>query len=295
VLARRAADVAGHKLDVIAVSRFAQPGARAWLESRGVRTLSADLFDRDAVRNLPEAPNIIYMVGRKFGTGDNPSLTWAVNTLVPPLVMEHYKGANVVALSTGNVYPPVTLASGGAGEETGLTPLGEYANAAVARERLFQYFSLKNGTRVALVRLNYAVELRYGVLVDIARKVWESAPVDLANGWFNCMWQGDANEMILRMLALTGSPAKAWNLTGPEILSVRDVAEQLGRLLGKQPVFTGQEGERALLNNSARLCAELGKPATPIDQVMGWIAQWIKAGGRTLDKPTHFEVSDGRY
>jgi nucleoside-diphosphate-sugar epimerase len=231
----------------------------------------------------------------KFGTSQNPSLTWAVNTLVPARVMERYRDAQLVALSTGNVYPPVTVDSGGAQETHPLIPLGEYANSTVARERMFEFFSRQNGTPVALIRLNYAVELRYGVLVDIARKVWEEETIDLANGAFNCIWQGDANEMIIRSLPLAATPAEPWNLTAPQTLQVRQVAARFGELLGKTPKFGGSENGSALLNNPAKLCAVLGDPATPLEQVMGWTAEWVRIGGRSLNKPTHFEVSDGKY
>jgi nucleoside-diphosphate-sugar epimerase len=295
VLARRAADAAGHSLEIIAVSRFSDAGARSFLELRGVTTLAADLLRRDELEKLPDSANVIYLAGLKFGTSENPSLTWAVNTIVPANVMERFAASRIVALSTGNVYPLVEAASGGATEEHPLTPLGEYANAAVARERIFEYFSRKNGTPVALMRLNYAVELRYGVLADIGRKIQAGEQVDLRNGYFNCIWQGDANEMILRSLPLAVSPSRAWNLTGPVPISVRHVAERFSELLGKNARFMGKEADTALLSNSNRLRAELGEPATSLDSVLEWIAHWIQVGGRNLDKPTHFEVRDGAY
>jgi len=295
VLARRAAEVAKHPLEIIAVSRFSDAGAREWLERRGVRTCPADLLDRDCVQKLPDSANVIYLVGLKFGTTANPSLTWAVNTLAPAHAAERYASARMVALSTGNVYPLVPVTSGGATEQHRLTPVGEYANAAVARERVFEYFAHKNAMPLALMRLNYAVELRYGVLMDITRKVWADEPVDVSNGVFNCIWQGDANDMILRSLALTSIPVQAWNLTSPEIFRVREVAERFGRLLGKPPRLAGVEAETALLGNSAKLCSELGRPATSLETVMRWTAHWVKSGGRSLDRPTHFETRDGAY
>jgi nucleoside-diphosphate-sugar epimerase len=295
VLAQRGAEAAKHPLSVIAVSRFSDERTRSWLEQRGVKTIQADLIDRAAVQQLPESKNVVYLVGLKFGTATNPSLTWAVNTLAPAHLAERYSKARIVALSTGNVYPLVPVETRGATEAHPLTPLGEYANAAVARERILEYFSRKNATAMALLRLNYAVELRYGVLADIARKVWMQEPIDLTNGFFNCIWQGDANEMILRAFALAATPARAWNLTGQEQIRVRDMALTFAQLLGKEPRFTGVESDTALLSNSARLCAELGKPATPLDSVVQWIAHWLKAGGRSLDKPTHFEVRSGAY
>lgn len=295
-LAKRAAEAAGHQLEVIAVSRFSDAQAKRWLESRGVRTHSADLLERNEVAGLPESANLIFLVGLKFGTSNNPSLTWAVNTVVPALVMERYaRDARLVALSTGNVYPLVSTAGQAPTEGHSLTPAGEYANAAVARERIFEYFSQKDRIPVAILRLNYATELRYGVLVDIARKVASQEPIELTNGWFNCIWQRDANELILRSLDLAKSPAEAWNVTSPGKLSVREVAERLGELLGVAPSFTGNASPTALLSDSSKLCAVLGEPSTPLEAILRWTAHWVKIGGRSLDKPTHFEVRDGRY
>jgi hypothetical protein len=294
-LARRAADAARHPLEIIAVSRFSDKQTRTWLEQQGVSTLDADLLDWNAVQKLSDSPNIIYLVGLKFGTTENPSLTWAVNTLAPAHAAERYPSSRIVALSTGNVYPFTPISMGGAVEKSPLTPVGEYANAAVARERIFEYFSEKNATPLALMRLSYAVELRYGVLVDIARRIWTGEPVDLSNGWFNCIWQGDANEMILRALSLADVPARAWNLTSLKPLRVREVAERLAESLGRPAEFVGTEADTALLTNSAKLCAELGPPSTSLDTVMRWTAHWVKNGGRYLNKPTHFEVRDGAY
>jgi dTDP-4-dehydrorhamnose reductase len=295
VLARRAADAAQHALEIIAVSRFSDEGTRSSLERHGVKTWPADLLDRDGVQKLPASANIIYLVGLKFGTAQNPSLTWAVNTLAPAHVAERYPAARIVALSTGNVYPLTPVQAGGATENEPLTPAGEYPNAAVARERIFEHFAEKNATPFALLRLNYAVELRYGVLVDIARRVWTGEPIDVSNGFFNCIWQGDANEMILRSFPLAEVPARAWNLTSPRVLSVREVAENFARLFDKPVRFIGAEAETALLSNASRLCAELGAPATSLDTMIRWTAHWVKSGGRYLNKPTHFEVRDGAY
>ena len=292
VLARRAADAAKHPLRVVAVSRFSDQRAKASLEQAGVETHEADLLDRKCFEGLPNAQHVVYLVGLKFGTAQNPSLTWAINTLVPAYAVERHSGAQMVALSTGNVYPLVPVKSGGATEEHPLTPLGEYANAAVARERVFEYCAQKYKTSVALLRLNYAVELRYGVLVDIARHVWAEESIDLANGYFNCIWQGDANEFILRSL---GIDPGAWNLTGPGVVSVRNVAEQFGKLFSKKARFINSESETALLNNSEKICKQLGPPPTSLQMMIEWIAHWVRSGGRSLDKPTHFEVRDGSY
>jgi nucleoside-diphosphate-sugar epimerase len=295
VRARLAAEAAGHRLDVIAVSRFAEAAARDWLKACGVQTVSCDLFDANALARLPEAPNVLYLVGLKFGTAQNPAATWATNTLVPSRVCERYARSRIVALSTGNVYPLSEVARGGSVESDPLTPLGEYANAAVARERLFEYYSRRNGTAVSLLRLFYAVELRYGVPVDIARKVHAGEAIPQANGHFNCIWQGDANDLALRALALASSPPSVWNLCRPEIFSVREVASRLGERLGRLPQFVGSESATALLGNASRLCAQLGEPPVPMETMLRWIAHWVKIGGRDLAKPTHFEVRDGSY
>ena len=295
VLARRAAEAARHPLDVIAVSRFSDPSARLWLEENGVKTLALDLLDSRSVEQLPEAGNILYLAGTKFGTEANPSATWAINTIAPARLSERYPHARIVALSTGNVYPLSEVSRGGSIETDALTPLGEYANAAVARERVFEYYSRRNGTSIALLRLYYAVELRYGVLVDIARQILAGEPVPLATGYFNCIWQGDANEMILRALPLTASPPSVWNLCRPEIFRVRAIATRLGELLDRPVTFNGVEAPTAFLGNAARLCATLGQPSLPMDTVLRWTAYWVQHSGRYLGKPTHFEQRDGKY
>ncbi|HTD88602.1 MAG TPA: NAD-dependent epimerase/dehydratase family protein, partial [Candidatus Binatia bacterium] len=292
LLARRAAEAAKHPLRVVAVSRFSNPRARDVLEKSGIETCEADLIERDSYARLPDARNIIYLVGLKFGTAQNPSLTWAVNTLVPAYAVERYGNARMVALSTGNVYPLVPVKSGGATEEHPLTPLGEYANAAVARERVFEYCGQRHKTFIALLRLNYALELRYGVLVDIARRVWAGEEIDLASGFFNCIWQGDANEFILRSL---GIEPGAWNLTGPVVLSVRNIGEQFGQRFSKKVRFINHEADTALLNNPQKICKRLGPPPTSLETMLDWIAQWVRSGGHYLGKPTHYEVRDGSY
>jgi nucleoside-diphosphate-sugar epimerase len=295
VLARRAAEAAGHPLEVVAVSRFSDERSRHWLEACRVKAMRCDLLDAQGLVRLPDAENIIYLVGLKFGTAQNPSATWAMNTLVPARVCERYSGSRIVALSTGNVYPLSAVSGGGSVETDPLTPLGEYANAAVARERIFEFHSQRHGTPITLLRLFYAVELRYGVLVDIAQKVKAREPIELANGHFNCIWQGDANEFVLRALALAASAPSAWNLCRPEIFSVRQMAARFGELFGEPPGFAGSEAPTALLGNSSPLCAKLGPPSVGIQQMLRWIAHWVKQGGRSLGRPTHFEVRDGRY
>ncbi len=295
VLARRAATEAGHKLDIIAVSRYGDTKVRAWLEDHGVTTLSCDLLDREAVGQLPSTTSLLYLVGLKFGTSQNPALTWAANTVVPTFISERYSKARIVALSTGNVYPLSPVARGGSSEADPLTPPGEYANAAVARERVFEFFSRRNGTPITLLRLFYAAELRYGVLRDIADKIWTGQPIDLSNGHFNCIWQADANEMVIRSLALAQSPPAAFNLTSAELYRVRSVAERLAELLGKSAIFSGQESGTSLAGNTSKLCALLGPPPTSLETMLRWTAAWVKQGGRSLGKPTHFEEREGKY
>ena len=295
VRTRRAATLAGHDLRVLAVSRFTHRAARAWLESRGVETIACDLFEPEAVAQLPDARDVLYLVGLKFGTSQNPALTWAANTLIPTLVAGRFPRARLVALSTGNVYPLVPVAGGGATETHPLTPLGEYANAAVARERLFEFHAQRHRAPMVLIRLNYAVELRYGVLRDLAEKVRTGAPVDVTQGYFNCIWQGDANDAIVRALGLAAHPPLALNLTGPEVLSVRAVCTRVAELMHRPAQFLGAESGTALLNNPGRACALLGPPPTALEDMLRWTVHWVERGGPSLNKPTHFEVRDGRY
>jgi nucleoside-diphosphate-sugar epimerase len=295
ILAKRAAEAAGHPLQIIAVSRFGDKQLVEHLRRNQIETISCNLMDPAAVARLPDAPNLLYLVGLKFGTTDNPSATWAINTIVPTRIAERYGSARIVALSTGNVYPPTATNARGATENHVLTPLGEYANSAVARERIFEFHSRNQGTPVVLLRLFYAVELRYGVLVDIARRVHSGEPIDLANGYFNCIWQGDANDMAIRALELATSPPTAWNLCRPEIFSVREVAGRVGELLGRAPSFTGRELPTALIGDSSSLCSKLGEPSVPLESMLNWIAGWVRGGGRDLHKPTHFESRDGQY
>lgn len=295
VLARRAAEAAGHPLRVIAVSRFGNAQSRQWLESRGVETLSCDLLDPFQVARLPESDNVVYLVGLKFGTQKSPGLTWTMNTVVPALVAQRYRAARIVALSTGNVYPMTPVDSGGAAESEALTPLGEYPNAAVGRERVFQYYSEVQGTPLVLLRLFYAIDLRYGVLADLAQRVRAGKSIPLATGHFNCIWQGDANAMILRALSLTSSPSTSWNLCRPETYSVREVATRLATLMGRSVQFDGEEASHCLLGNARPLCDRLGNPAVTMETMLRWTAAWAESPGAYLGRPTHFEVRDGRY
>lgn len=295
VLARRAAEAAGQPLEVLAVSRFADARPRQWLEARGVRTRACDLLDRAAWSRLPDAENVVYLVGLKFGTSRQPALTWAVNTLVPAYACERYPRARIAALSTGNVYSFVPVSGGGAKETDPLEPVGEYGQAALARERLFEFCAQRTGARVCLLRLNYAVELRYGVLVDIAQKVFRGEPVDVTASHLNCIWQGDANEFILRALALATTPPTPLNLTGPRAWSIRWLAGEFAKRFHRAAKIVGTEADTALLSDSSRARALLGEPPTPLEAMLDRTAEWIAAGHPLLDRPTHFEVRDGKF
>ncbi len=290
--ARRAADQAGPPRRVFAVSRFAQPEARRPLEQWGVEAVACDLLDAAQLARLPDCPNILFLAGRKFGSTENQPLTWATNVLLPALAVERFRGARVVALSSGNVYP---LVSRPATERTPPAPVGEYAQSVLGRERMLEYFSARDGTPVALIRLNYAIDLRYGVFLDIGRRVFARQPVALAMGAVNVIWQGDANSICLRALALAASPPLVLNVTGPEVLRVRRIAERFGEIFGVEPQFEGAEGPTALLSDSSLCCGLLGPPPTSALEMIQMTAAWIRAGGATLGKPTHFEVRDGAF
>lgn len=294
-MARRAMDEAGNRAAVIGVARFSQPGVRERLEASGVETVACDLLDADAIHRLPDAPYVVFMVGMKFGTTGAEALTWAMNTVVPAYVAHRYRQSRLVVFSTGNVYPLVPVVSGGATEETPPAPVGEYAQSALGRERVFQYFSARYGTPAVLYRLNYAVELRYGILLDVAQKVWKGEPVPLTMGCVNVVWQGDACAWALRSLALAQSPPLVLNATGPETLSIRYLAHRLGERLGREPRFEGEETDTALLSNAAKAHRLFGYPTVPVEAVIDWVAYWVMHGLPTLDKPTHFEVRDGRF
>jgi len=295
VRAKRAAQQASNPIPIVAVSRFSDDAQKAWLESEGIVTHPCDLMDRASLKDLPDAENVIYLVGMKFGTRSNPALTWAVNALIPDYVCERYPKARIVALSTGNVYSMTEVESGGSVESDPLEPLGEYANACVARERIFEYKSQQLGATVVSIRLNYAIDLRYGVLVDLAQKIIAGNPIDLTMGYFNCIWQGDANDMIIRALPLATSPARALNLTGKETLSVRETALALGRLMDQPVSFSEAESAIALLNNSTVAHGELGPPSVAVEEMLEWTARWVQDGNQLLNKPTHFETRDGKY
>lgn len=296
-MAQRAGVLAGSQRRVIAVSRFGgSAGAlRGDLERSGVETMSVDLLDDDAVRQLPDAPNVVYMLGRKFGTTGSEALTWTVNSYLPGVVARRYAGSRILVFSTGNVYPFSSPSTGAPDESATVGPVGEYAQSCLGRERVFTDASERLGTRVLLYRLNYAVELRYGVLVEIASAVRDGRPVDLRMGTVNVIWQRDANAIALRALAHCTAPAEALNVSGPETVAVRWLAEQFGIRLGTRPTFAGEEGPHALLTNAARAYSRFGYPRMPLLRAVDWTAEWLRSGGGLLGKPSHFQESAGRF
>lgn len=294
LMARRGFEQAGRGGRVIAVSRFSDPAARSAMDADGIHTIACDLSDPGAVAGLPEAPALVFLAGQKFGTGRAAALTWLLNTFVPAVVARRWPRSRFAVYSSGNVYPFTPPDSGGATEAQAPDPVGEYAQSVLGRERIFEHHALANGTPVAIIRLNYAVEPRYGVLVDIAGRILAGAPVDLSNGHVNVVWQGDCNRVTLRCLDLAASPASILNLAGP-LVSVRDLAGRLGRALGIEARLTGTPGPTALLSNASRCWEQFGPPRVGLDQMIERVVAWLRAGGTVWDKPTHFEVRDGRF
>ena len=281
---------------VVGVARFTEPGLREKLEAWGVECIACDLLERDEVERLPRMENVVFMAGRKFGSGGREDLTWAMNVMVPAQVAEAFRAARIVAFSTACVYPYVDVASGGATEAVpAIPPSGDYAISCVGRERMFEYFSRKYGTKGRFLRLEYAIDMRYGVLHDVGRKVFAGTAIDLTMGHVNVIWQGDANSMVLRTLGQCTAPASALNLSGPETVSVCALAEAFGRHFGRLPVFTGQEAGSAWLVNSSEAHRLFGRPSVPLDTMIAWQADWIARGGASLGKDTHFDARDGKY
>ncbi|MEK5214698.1 NAD-dependent epimerase/dehydratase family protein [Psychrobacillus sp. FSL H8-0487] len=295
IMAKRAIDKAGVDKKVIGVSRFSNGTLKEDLEKAGIEIISTDLLNDEQLKLLPKEKNIIYMAGNKFGTTGNEHFTWAMNTYLPGRVAEHFKGANIVAFSTGNVYPLVPLTQGGCDELHEVAPVGEYGQSSLGRERVFTYFSHKDNTPLTVFRLNYAIDMRYGVLLEIARSVYNGIPLDLSMGHVNVIWQGDANEYAIRSLLRASSPPTILNVTGPETLSVRWLANEFGTLLGKTPVFEGVEQENALLNNASKAHKEFGYPRVSIREMIEWTATWVANDGETINKPTHFQERKGQF
>jgi nucleoside-diphosphate-sugar epimerase len=294
-MARRASDDARVTRRVIGVSRFTEPAHEEALNAVGVETIRCDLLDEAAVARLPDAPLVVYMAGRKFGSTGLESLTWAMNAWLPAVVCRRYAGSRIAAFSTGNVYGLTPVGRGGSREADPVAPVGEYAMSCLARERMFEHFSRSNGTPVSILRLNYATEMRYGLLVDLARKVAAGTPIELAMGHANVIWQGDANAMSLVALRHASSPPYVVNIAGREELSVKQVCLALGARLGREVHFTGVEGTDALLSNGSQGWTDLGDPQVQLEQLIDWTADWVLRGGASLGKPTHFESRDGRF
>jgi nucleoside-diphosphate-sugar epimerase len=291
----RACEQAGVRKRVIGVARFSEAKLRGELEEWGVETVAADLLAPGALDALPDAPNVIHMAARKFGSTGAESLTWAMNSFLPGLVAQRYRNSRIVAFSTGNVYPLTPVLHGGPTETNSTGPVGEYAQSCLGRERIFEHFSLLYGTPCVFLRLNYAIELRYGVLLDIGSRVFARHPVNLAMGHANVIWQGDANSVCLRAFEHCKTPPLILNLTGPETVAVRWVAKRFGELFGIDPVVEGSESETALLSNAAHCQRLFGYPTVSVEQMIDWIAAWIGMGGSTHNKPTHFETRDGKF
>lgn len=294
-MAKNAIDRAGIKKKVIGVSRFSSGNLQQELEDFGIETIACDLLEDEQLINLPDAKNVIYMAGRKFGTSGSEHLTWAMNAYLPGRVAEKYKNSRIVVFSTGNVYPLTPVKRGGASEEHPTGPVGEYAQSCLGRERVFEYFSRKYEIPMTFFRLNYANDLRYGVLYEIASAVMEERPIDLSMGHVNIIWQGDANEYALRSLGIADCPPCILNVTGPEIVSVRWLAERFGEGFGKKPIFINEEEDTALLSNASKSHKLFGYPRVSLRQMIEWQIEWLKAGGEVIDKPTHFQERRGEF
>jgi nucleoside-diphosphate-sugar epimerase len=280
---------------IIGVARFSDATVKAWLEARGIETINCDLLDEAAIAALPKAPNIVFMAGRKFGAEGDLALTWAMNAHVPALVAQAFPDSRIVAFSTGCVYPFVPVTGTGADESLPPDPPGEYAQSCVGRERMFEYFSQKFGTPGRLFRLNYAIDMRYGVLHDIATNILQNKPIDVSLGHVNFIWQGDASAQALRCLAHCETPASPINVSGHEILAVRDLAAKLGRRLDRAPILVGAEQPTAWLTDTSLAMKLFGPPVVDTDQLITWTADWVKRAMPSLGKPTKYEVRDGRY
>ncbi len=286
---------AGVEKKVYGVARFSNPEERVKLDKAGIITIPCDLMERDQIEKLPQVPNVIFMAGRKFGTGGSEELTWAMNVLAPALVAEHFKNSRIVAFSTGCVYSLMSVKEGGCSEEVAPSPVGEYSQSCLGRERVFEYYAKKNGTKILLFRLNYSVDLRYGVLHDIGRAIWEGREVNNTVGYFNVIWQGDANAAALRALELADSPCAILNVTGPETATVERAAKIMGEIMGKEVKFAGTPGDLNYLNDASKMCRLFGYPRMSLDEMIRLQAQWIADGGISIGKPTHFEVNNGKF
>lgn len=294
-LAKAAVDAAGIQKKITGVSRFSEPGLEEELNRLGIETIKADLLKDEELQRLPAVKNVIYLAGQKFGTTGKEAYTWAMNTYLPGRVAEKYRDARIVVFSTGNVYPLSPVLNGGLTEEAPAAPVGEYGQSCLGRERMFQYFSSLYGTPLFIYRLNYANDVSYGVLLEIAKSVYEQKEIDLRMGHVNVIWQGDANEIAIRALLHCEAPAKTVNVTGPETVAVRWLAGEFGKRMGKEPRFVGSEQPDALLSNSAECFRLFGYPRVTLKQMIDLVAGWIMEGGKTINKPTHFQEREGKF
>lgn len=294
-MARRAADAAGYSGAIYAASRYSNPQVREELDALGIQTIAGDLLDADFVERLPDAAHVVSMVGHKFGTSSQPSYTWATNVYLPALLGQRFQASRIVAFSTGNVYPLVRPESAGCRETDPLGPVGEYAMSALGRERMYDYFSRQYEIPTALIRLNYACELRYGVLVDLAKQVAAGGTVDITVPYVNVIWQADASAMALAALSTPAVPPQIWNVAGPEILRVRDVCRRFAELFGVEIELRETDSPLSLLNDGRAAWAAFGPPRVPVDTLIEWIAAWISDDQPSFEKPTHFEVADGKF
>jgi len=295
ILLAQAAGKLGLEKKIYGVARFSDPEVEKSLQHEGIITIKADLLNRDALAALPDVKNVIYLAGTKFGTTGKEHYTWAMNSYLPGLVAEKYKSSRIVVFSTGNIYPLTPVEKGGATELDVPSPVGEYAQSCLGRERIFEYGSSVYGTEILIYRLNYANDVSYGVVLEIGKAVNEGRPVDLNMGHVNVIWQHDANEIAIRSLLHCSNPAKLLNVTGPETAPVKWIAEEFGRLLNKTPVFTGQEQPTALLSNAGECFRLFGYPGTCLKQIIEIDAAWIASGGKTANKPSHFQERNGNF
>ena len=295
VLAKRAVEAAGVTKKIIAVDLFPDEMSRPYLEKNGVECVKVDLLYAKQVAGLPDAPNVLYMAGRKFGTQGAEHMTWAMNTIIPMHIAQRYNKSKVVVFSSGNIYPLTPVYLGGATESTPVNPVGEYAMSCLGRERVFDFFAREKGLKCCFYRLNYAVALRYGVLYDIANTILSGESVSLAPTAFNCIWQGDANAIAIRALLHCGTPPKIFNVTGPETVSMQNTAKRIAAMLNKEISLIGEEQLTALLSNAGKAMATFGYPKVSMDTLINWQVEWLKSGGSSLGKPTHFEQREGKF
>jgi len=281
--------------NIYAVSRYSDKAVRTKIERAGIKTIQADLLNESLYSQLPYVENVFYLAGMKFGTTGKQPLTWALNSFLPGLIARHYNNSRIVVFSTGNVYPLVDINGGGASEKTATEPIGEYAQSCLGRERIFEYFSQTHNTPVTIIRLNYANEPRYGIIVDLTRRILNGEPVDLTMGAVNLIWQRDANDYIIRSISLAKSPPAILNVTGPDTVLVRQLAERIGQELNRKPKFTSREARTALLSNASFCSSMFGCPQTTLDEMVSLIAKWVASGKTVLNKPTKYDIRNGKF